>query len=313
MNSYLTPEENCVQKAYDHLQAGLQPYPLALAALNQLANDDEVKAMWALSNYQLVHRLGYTNHGQEHAFLTAAAGHTLLNLALEAGEIPDIIRGNFGTTEDVQVAVLCALLLHDTGNHINRHGHEQHALTVCLGVLDRILTPLYPDVYKRTIIRGMILNAINSHDLKPRPYTFEGRLVALADGTDIARGRGISTLRLGMPSIHVLSVMDIERVEITQGTQRPINITVHLKGGSAGLFQVQGTLTDKIAGSGLKHLIDLYVQPGDPDAAPMRANFSGPEQYYEILNPPAIDAAYTAPPLNQATLITTILPAPASD
>jgi hypothetical protein len=63
-------------------------------------------------------------------------------------------------------------------------------VTLALPILNRILEKIYPDPEQRTALRALILHGIYSHDLNPEPLTLEAGITAVADGTDITKGRG---------------------------------------------------------------------------------------------------------------------------
>jgi metal-dependent HD superfamily phosphatase/phosphodiesterase len=109
---------------------------------------------------------------------------------------------------------------------------------------------VYSDVERRIELRSFILHAIHSHDLIPPPLTFEGAVVALADGTDVTRGRGRTAFELGKVDIHSVSALAIDSVAIAKGETHAVEITVMLNN-SAGIFQIEDTLTRRLRNSPL--------------------------------------------------------------
>ncbi len=87
--------------------------------------------------------------------------------------------------------------------------------------------------------------AILTHDFDPPPLTFEGGVVGAADGTDVTKGRGRKAFDLGKIDIHSVSALAIDEVRIAPGKDVPVEITV-LMNNSAGIFQIDDTLTRKV-------------------------------------------------------------------
>ena len=142
-----------------------------------------------------------------------------------------------------------ASMLHDIGNQIHRVGHEAHGVALALPILDRIMTPLYPDPFKRVKVRSFILGAINCHDLNPAPLTMEGGIVAVADGTDITKGRG-------RVDIHSISALAVDQVVIERGRDKPVLISVTMNN-SGGIFQVEEILAPKVIRTPMRRFVDL--------------------------------------------------------
>jgi len=240
-------------------------YPKASKMWDLLATDTEVRAHWDMANYLAVSKMAYNDHGETHARLVAANGLLIYDLLLEARIVPDVVRSGAGDDDDACVVVIAACLLHDIGNQVNRLGHELLGVVLSLPVLDRLMPQIYPDVERRVELRAFILHAIHSHDLMPPPLTFESALVALADGTDVTRGRGRGAFDLGKVDIHSVSALAIDEVKIGKGQTRPIEITVTMNN-SAGIFQIEDTLTRRLRSSPLSpHVVVVARTRADSD------------------------------------------------
>lgn len=253
---FTTPRAKLIAEAHSAIAADLADYPRALAAYEALRGDPEALAHWDMANYITMRKLGYNDHGRVHAFITGAASLAITELLLEAGVRPDIIESGVGDAEDVFLAVILGTMLHDIGNQIHRVSHEAHGVALALPILDRILGPLYPDPFKRTKVRAFILGAINCHDLGPPPLTLEGGITAVADGTDITKGRGRKAFALGSVDIHSISALAVDQVVIERGRDKPVLISVTMNN-SGGIFQVEEVLAPKVIRTPMQPYVEL--------------------------------------------------------
>jgi metal-dependent HD superfamily phosphatase/phosphodiesterase len=86
--------------------------------------------------------------------------------------------------------------------------------------------------------------------------TIEAGVVRLADALDMAEGRSRIPIQAGHLNIHSVSAAAIEKVEIGPGEARPIRIRI-LMNNSAGIFQVDELMRDKLRGSGIDTLVEV--------------------------------------------------------
>ena len=255
---FKTPKARLIDAAQLSIRADLAAYPKALAAFEALQSDPEALAHWDMANYITMRKLGYNDHGRVHAFITGAAAMTITHLLLDAGVQPDLIASGIGDEDDVLLTVILGTMLHDIGNQVHRVDHEMHGTALALPILDRIMTPLYPDPFKRVKVRSFILGAINCHDLNPPPLTVEGGITAVADGTDITKGRGRKAFRMGSVDIHSISALAVDQVVIEPGQERPVRIRVTMNN-SGGIFQVEEVLAPKVINTPLRDYIELHA------------------------------------------------------
>jgi len=253
---FTTPRSKLIEEANQAIRTDLRDYPRALAAYDALRGDPEALAHWDMANYITMRKLGYNDHGRVHAFITGAAGLAITELLLEGGVRTDIMESGVGDADDVFLTVILGTMLHDIGNQIHRVGHEAHGVALALPILDRIMTPLYPDPFKRVKVRSFILGAINCHDLNPAPLTMEGGIVAVADGTDITKGRGRKAFSLGSVDIHSISALAVDQVVIERGRDKPVLISVTMNN-SGGIFQVEEILAPKVIRTPMRRFVDL--------------------------------------------------------
>jgi uncharacterized protein len=255
---FATPRAKLIDEANRAIQADLAHFPRALAAYEALHTDPEALAHWDMANYITMRKLGYNDHGRVHAFITGAASLAILELLLAGGVKPDVIESGVGDTDDVYLVVILGTMLHDIGNQIHRAAHEQHGVALAIPILERILTPIYPDVFKRTKIRSFILGCVNCHDLNPPPLTIEGGITAVADGTDITKGRGRKAFALGSVDIHSISALAVDQVVIQRGVNKPVMIEVTMNN-SGGIFQVEEVMAPKVIRTPLSRYVELHA------------------------------------------------------
>ncbi|MBM4422921.1 MAG: HD domain-containing protein [Chloroflexi bacterium] len=242
--------EKLERDTIDSIEPLWKKYPKASTMWDLLATDPETRANLDMANYLTVSKMAYNDHGETHARIVAANGLLIYDLLVSARIAPDVARSGAGDEDDACAVIVAACFLHDIGNQVNRQGHELMGAVMARPVLDRLMPQLYPDVERRVELRAFILHAIHSHDLNPPPLTFEGAVVALADGTDVTKGRGRASFDLGKVDIHSVSALAIDEVKIARGEKRPVEIIVTLNN-SAGIFQIEDTLTRRLRNSPL--------------------------------------------------------------
>lgn len=227
------------------------PYPKTRRLYDILLDDPRVNAHWDLANYTAVMKLGYNDHGPVHAQVAAASALQIALLLVEADVPLDVIASGAGNLDDALLVVLAGSMLHDIGNQLHRHNHVRYSLILAQPILERLLSPRYPDPEQHQLIQSFILSTIATHDCDPAPLTVEGGIVAVADGTDMTKGRGRMAFDLGKIDIHSVSALSIEEVHIRPGKVTPVDIEVVMSN-SAGIFQVEETLVRKLLKTPLK-------------------------------------------------------------
>jgi uncharacterized protein len=221
--------------------------------------DEELYALWLAANVNAVERLGMTDHGPVHVKIVMNIADKLFRLLTEHGVEPALVK-NYGLAlADSEVAVVLAALLHDVGMSIHRMDHEAFSLFIAQSKVTELLAGLY-DVPTATIVRSEILHAIIAHRSGGRPLTLEAGIVRVADALDMAKGRSRIPFAAGSMSIHSLSAAAIEAVHLEQGETRPVRVRIELSN-SAGIFQLDQLLREKLVGSGLEDFIELEGQP----------------------------------------------------
>jgi len=237
--------------------------PKLSAVLDLVNGDEDLYGMWIAANVNAVERLDMTDHGPVHVKIVMNMGLRLLRLLLDAGIEPGVVRNYAMTSQDAELVVALAALLHDVGISIHRADHEAFSLFLADTKLRGILPEIY-DAPTCTIIRSEILHAIIAHRSGGRPLTVEAGVVRIADALDMAKGRSRIPFEAGSLSIHSVSAAAVESVSIEKGTDGPILVTVELSN-SAGLFQLDQLLRNKMAGSGLEKWIEIHAKVGEEE------------------------------------------------
>ncbi len=228
--------------------------PILRQVLERVNADEELHALWQAQNINAVDRLGMSDHGAVHM-------HIVANIALRLTRLLADRQVEFGLVKyygplygfaqnDVEVVITLASLLHDVGMSIHRMDHEQYSLFVAQPKVDDLLEGIYPTA-ARTILRSETLHAIISHRADGKPLTIEAGVVRMADALDMAEGRSRIPIQAGHLNIHSISAAAIEKVEIGPGEEKAIRIRI-LMNNSAGIFQVDELMKDKLKGSGLE-------------------------------------------------------------
>ncbi len=255
-SSYTELEEESVRTIAESLKG----YPKALRLFETLRADEETNVYLSLANYIAVRKLGYNDHGPIHARVVTANGLRILRLVLETEDlVPDSIKGLGLSEDDAHLIVVAGCFLHDIGNAVHRVDHETFSVMLAKDILGRLLPELYPELPSRIAVTEQILHALSAHDEAENALTIESAIVVIADGCDITKGRGRLAFDLGKHDIHSVSALSIESVEIVKGKTMPIEIHVKMSN-SAGIYQLQETLENKVAKSPLRDYIEIVAE-----------------------------------------------------
>ena len=252
-------------KLCSELSAMCNGSDLIVKTIQHLANDAEIDAVQDYANNVSITRLGYNDHGPVHMRTVCRNALKMLRILHEAGIQTCLEKEDAGTFEDSIIAVMLAAYLHDAGMTIGRSQHELYSGIIAYSIINRVLEDVLPgneNLRRRVVIRSMALEGIVGH-MGSRPiHSIEAGLILVADGCDMTKGR--ARIALEIPTkptegdIHKYSANSIEKVCITQGTDCPIKIEVHMQS-EVGFFQVEEVLLQKINQSPAKHLIELHA------------------------------------------------------
>jgi len=229
-----------------------------------------LRTLWQVQNVTAINRLGMNDHGPVHMQVVANIALKLLRMLADAGVTPSIVKDyeDFKFTQhDAEIIVVLAGLMHDLGMSIHRIDHESYSLFVAQPILDEILRDLY-DEAGRTVMRSEALHAIISHRAGGSPLTVEAGVVRFADALDMAKGRSRIPFEAGHVNIHSVSAAAIEKVDIGSSEARPVRVRIHMNN-SAGIFQVDELMKDKLTGSGLEKYIEVEAVVDDAVEKPL--------------------------------------------
>ncbi len=234
---------------------------LLVKVLKVINEDVEIKTLWRVSNINAIDRLGMTDHGVVHFQIVANIALRMARI-LEKNNVEMSVTRNYGlSNHHAELIVLLASLFHDLGMTISRESHEEFSLILANSILHRILDFL--PVEERTIIISETLHAIISHRSDGEPYTIEAGIVRVADALDMSQGRSRIPYEAGKMDIHSISAASIDKVEILEGTEKPVQINIWMNN-NAGIFQVDELLRRKLLGSGIEEhvTVSAYLVEG---------------------------------------------------
>lgn len=228
-----------------------------LRVQERIRKSRRLKALWTASNITAINRMHINDHGPTHVRIVTRLALKLLRLLLDAGVRPGVVDHGL-PPEDAEVVVALAAALHDIGHVIHRAEHELLSLVLAPGLIDELLEGIY-DEPARTVIMGETLHAIYAHRRDAVPLTVEAGILKVADALDMEKGRARIPFRVGEPTIHSVSALAIEKVEIRRGKEKPVMIFVRMSN-SAGIFQLDNLLKEKLNRSGLKDYIEVAAE-----------------------------------------------------
>ena len=226
--------------------------------LRRIQEDVELNAFWKASNVIAIDRLGYNDHGPVHVKIVTNLALRMLRILIKRGITPSIVKDYNMSTEDAEVVVLLASALHDIGHAVHRVEHEDNSLTLAVPIIDRLIDGIY-EGEEKAIIKAETLHAIFSHRAKIIPLTIEAGIVKIADALDMEEGRARIPFQMGEVNIHSVSALAIKEVRVVEGEEKPLKITIKMRN-SAGIFQVDELLKNKLETSGIKHLIEVRAE-----------------------------------------------------
>lgn len=229
--------------------------PILEKALERINSNQEIMAMWEMTNTNALNRMGYSDHGPVHFQIVANIALKMARILIGKKVEMGIVKDYSLTNNHAELVIVLASLFHDLGMTINRKGHEEYSLFIAFRVIDDVLDFL--PIRERVIVRGEVLHAIINHRDDGHPKTVEAAIVRIADALDMSEGRSRIPFEKGEVNIHSLSAYAIDSIEIREGESTEyINIDIFMNN-SAGLFQVDELLKEKIRDSGIEKMISV--------------------------------------------------------
>lgn len=236
-----------------------QKNSLVQQALDRINANKEIQTLWDVINVNAIERLGMSDHGPVHFQIVANIGLKLLRTLVKKKVVPSVIHDFELTQDHAELIVVLASLLHDTGMSVNRDGHEEFSLFITNTLLRDILDFL--PIEERTVIISETLHAIINHRAGGKPRTIEGGVVRVADALDMSQGRSRIPFEAGKVDIYSLSAFAIDRIDIHEGAEKPVGVSVYMNN-SSGIFQLDELLKSKLKDSGIEQYIEVaaYIE-----------------------------------------------------
>jgi uncharacterized protein len=253
-DTLLTPSEAV---AGMHIRVPYRGNKTLRRVLDRVNDDRQLKGWWHVSNVNAVVRLEINDHSWVHIQIVANIGLKLLRQLVKHGVEPSTVRDYGMSGDDAEVIVVLAALTHCVGMSVHRRGHEDWSLFLAEPKLRELLDGIYdePDL---TVVVSEVLQAITSHRADGEPLTLESGILRVADALDMAKGRSRIPFERGQVTMHSLSAAAIDEVRIEDGETKPVKLEI-LMNNSSGIFQVDGLLRAKLAGSGLEPYVEVVA------------------------------------------------------
>ena len=249
-------QRNKIDISFVFMKIDVGDNKLLAEVVKRINANDEIKTLWKVMNIMAIDRLNMSDHGPTHFQIVANNGIKLARI-LNKHKITMSVVSDFGLTYDhAEVIIFLASIMHDLGISIHRQGHEEFSLFMARDMLKDILSFL-PTV-DRVVVTSEVLHAIISHRAAGKPSTIEAGVVRIADALDMGKGRSRITYKRGEINIYSESDNAIDRVEILEGSPKPVEIKISMTN-PAGVFQVDDIMTEKLKGSNLEEYVSVTV------------------------------------------------------
>ena len=250
----LTPEEAVAQM---RIRVPVRANRTLRTVIDRVNRDDQLKGWWHVSNVNAVARMGINDHSWVHIQIVANIALKLLRQLTKHSVEPAMVSDYGMTRDDAEVVVALTALTHCVGMSVHRKGHEDFSLFLAEPKLRELLDGIYeePDL---TVVVSEVLQGIISHRSDGEPLTLEAGILRVADALDMEQGRSRIAFERGRVGIHSLSAAAIEEVEISDGEQKPIRISIRMNN-SSGIYQVDSLLKAKLQGSGLEPYVEVIA------------------------------------------------------
>jgi uncharacterized protein len=225
--------------------------------IDRVNKDDQLKGWWHVANVNAVARMEINDHSWVHIQIVSNIALKLLRQLTKHGVEPAMVTDYGMERDDAEVVVALTALTHCVGMSVHRKGHEDFSLFLAEPKLRELLEGIYdePDL---TVVVSEVLQGIISHRSDGEPLTLEAGILRVADALDMEQGRSRIAFERGRVGIHSLSAAAIEEVEISDGEQKPIRISIRMNN-SSGIYQVDGLLKAKLRGSGLEPYVEVIA------------------------------------------------------
>jgi metal-dependent HD superfamily phosphatase/phosphodiesterase len=225
--------------------------------IDRVNKDDQVKGWWHVANVNAVARMEINDHSWVHIQIVTNIALKLLRQLTKHHVEPAMVTDYGMTRDDAELVVALTALTHCIGMSVHRHGHEDFSLFLAEPKLRQLLEGMFEEP-ELTVVVSEVLQGIISHRSDGEPLTLEAGILRVADALDMEQGRSRIAFERGRVGIHSLSAAAIEEVEITDGEEKPIRISIRMNN-SSGIYQVDGLLKAKLRGSGLEPYVEVIA------------------------------------------------------
>jgi metal-dependent HD superfamily phosphatase/phosphodiesterase len=250
----LTPSEAVAQM---RIRVPVRANKKLRTVIDRVNKDPQVKGWWHVSNVNAVARMEINDHSWVHIQIVTNIALKLLRQLTKHGVEPAMVSDYGMERDDSEVVVALTALTHCVGMSVHRKGHEDFSLFLSEPKLRELLMGIYEEP-ELTVVVSEVLQGIISHRADGEPLTLEAGILRVADALDMEQGRSRIAFERGRIGIHSLSAAAIEEVEITDGEQKPIRISIRMNN-SSGIYQVDGLLKAKLRGSGLEPYVEVIA------------------------------------------------------
>jgi metal-dependent HD superfamily phosphatase/phosphodiesterase len=225
--------------------------------IDRVNKDDQIKGWWHVANVNAVARMEINDHSWVHIQIVTNIALKLLRQLTKHHVEPAMVTDYGMTRDDAELVVALTALTHCIGMSVHRHGHEDFSLFLAEPKLRELLVGIFEEP-ELTVVVSEVLQGIISHRSDGEPLTLEAGILRVADALDMEQGRSRIAFERGRVGIHSLSAAAIEEVEITDGKEKPIRISIRMNN-SSGIYQVDGLLKAKLRGSGLEPYVEVIA------------------------------------------------------
>ena len=226
--------------------------------IDRVNKDPQLKGWWHVANVNAVARMEINDHSWVHIQIVTNIALKLLRQLTKHGVEPAMVTDYGMARDDAEVVVALTALTHCVGMSVHRKGHEDFSLFLAEPKLRELLDGIYEEP-ELTVVVSEVLQGIISHRSDGEPLTLEAGILRVADALDMEQGRSRIAFERGRVGIHSLSAAAIEEVEITDGEQKPIRISIRMNNSSGHLPGRRAARRRSSCGSGLEPYVEVIA------------------------------------------------------
>jgi hypothetical protein len=226
--------------------------------VKRIGENVKLNTYWYCININVIDRMSINDHGRIHVKIVCNLALQILRLLKGSGIKTSLEAEHHLPYEDAEVTVALAACVHDIGHIVHRENHEEFSIALAPPILEEVLEGLYEE-REKAIIMSEALHAVYAHKTEVLPLTLEAGVLKVADALDMEKGRARIPFIKGEVTIHSVSALSIEKVKVKRGKEKPVRINIQMSN-SAGIFQLDNLLKEKLLHSGIKDLFEIEVE-----------------------------------------------------